>query len=130
MSNLVTYQQNLPSTLSSTQKIGRFAFVACALTLGADLVMTDASSEINTAVSKKVLLVDIFKYKSHTNIGSQFVMDQSEFIPKNGLKFVDQQIDKFMVSLKNGEDIQYSRDLIDLAEQVLKNNPGAFKNFI
>lgn len=48
------------------------------------------------------------------------------------LDYCNQELEKFMDELKSGEifEHEYDPELIKLAEEIIKNNPDAFKNFL
>lgn len=131
MTNIVFYGRDFPTTLSTTRKIGSYvSYVACAITLGSSIAVADTDG-LNTRYENANAIVKTVKSKSIiSSTGLKFLLSDVSEIPKFSLELVNKNIEKFMLSLENVEDISYGNDLVDLAQQVLQNNPDAFKNFI
>lgn len=133
MNNLMIYKESSDRTLSSAQKLGHyFVFVACALTLSTSHPLAEPVSN-NLDLKEAVVHHSNFSrnFESvQTNSIRDVSFEKADSLPDLNLEWVDSEIDTFMASLSAGKEINYSDELLGMAEEFVKNNPQAFKDFL
>lgn len=95
-------------------------FVRDAATGG--IIMTSAFNEIN------LIAMEAFIKKINDELSIKIPIQTKCW--DISIEWIDSEIDKFMASLSSGQERTYSPELLELAEQIIVNNPRAFKDFL
>ena len=129
MSSLVFFEEMTNTTASTTTRVFRMACAASAiLALSPAIKNTPVKSESYVA-SELPETMNARRVASNSFTITKIDEIKNQDLSPFTLEWIDAEIDAFMTSINNGDERQYSEELLSMADDILKNNPQAFKDF-
>lgn len=129
MSSVVFFEEMTNTTASTTTRVFRMACAASAiLALSPAIKNTPVKSESYVA-SELPETMNARRVASNSFTITKIDEIKNQDLPPFTLEWIDAEIDAFMTSINNGDERQYSEELLSMADDILKNNPQAFKDF-